>query len=295
MQHYFSPHWAGGFRALAKPFVLTLAVLCALGWLITPAFAADKRWTGSASANWSDPSNWEPVGVPRNGDSLIFVAGLDSHREMVNDLSGLTVTNVSIGYGDYQLDGNPLTILSVLDVQESQLFPPNPSYTVTINCPLIFTRDASIVTGGVYGALTETTIDVHLNGPITVQSGTLMLIARASDVDGGGNGHIYVSGAISGAGNVLVSSEIKDGHLSTVEFNGTPGNSFGGTLFLQSSGNAPILFNKSSGFVAANRVAVINGSSVVLHLAAPDQIGGLLASEWVILNGKAAFDALFTG
>jgi hypothetical protein len=217
---------------------------------------------------------------------------------MVNDLSNLSVTNVTFeellqGH-DYQIDGNPLTVLGAIDAYD--VFDVvSPSYAVAINCPLVFPGNASITTEGTYGDLTETTIDIHLNGPITVQSGTLKLIARASDVDGGGNGHIYVSGAISGAGNVLVSSEIKDGHLSTVEFNGTPGNSFGGTLFLQSSGNAPILFNKSSGFVAANRVAVINGSSVVLHLAAPDQIGGLLASEWVILNGKAAFDALFTG
>jgi hypothetical protein len=72
MQHSFSPHWAGAFRALAKQFLTILVALGALAWLATPGVAADKEWTGAASANWSDPSNWEPVGVPRNGDSLIF-------------------------------------------------------------------------------------------------------------------------------------------------------------------------------------------------------------------------------
>jgi len=30
-------------------------------------------------------------------------------------------------------------------------------------------------------------------------------------------------------------------------------------------------------------------------MAAPNSFLGLLASEWVILNGEAAFEALFTG
>src|SRR6185312_5471223 len=67
---------------------------------------------------------------------------------------------------------------------------------------------------------------------------------------------IYVSGVISGTGDVSAYAQEYDGHTSTVEFDGTPGNSFTGTLYVSTIGNGQIVFNKSSGVVVVNRIGV---------------------------------------
>ena len=82
-----------------------------------------------------------------------------------------------------------------------------------------------------------------------------------------------MSGEISGAGDIGVSADDTDGHISSVEFNGTPGNTFSGTLYLWTAGSAQITFNKSSGFVVTNRLAVVDGNTANLNLAGPNQIG----------------------
>ena len=58
--------------------------------MVMPASAGTERnWTGANSANWSDPNNWSPIGVPQNGDELVFGYVDDSNKSMVNDLTGL--------------------------------------------------------------------------------------------------------------------------------------------------------------------------------------------------------------
>ena len=79
--------------------------------MVMPAGAVTERnWTGADSANWSDPNNWSPIGVPQNGDELLFGYVDDSNRSMVNDLTGLGVLYLSFANNDYQIDGNSLTV-----------------------------------------------------------------------------------------------------------------------------------------------------------------------------------------
>ena len=259
-----------------------LSVCCALGWMTLPA-AADRNWTGAVNANWSEPNNWSPMGVPINGDSVAFGYVSDSHRAMVNDVANLKLKAVTFVNRDYQLDGNSLEI-------DGELFNGNDpstvtdSHTTTINCPLIFSGPGDvpgwdgprITMGLVHGDLTETTIYLHLNGPITL-NGNLNLFAYASQFNAGGNGHLYVSGVISGTGDVHGYAEEQDGHVSSIEFNGTPGNTFTGTLNVETLGAAQIVLNKSSGVVVSNRIAMKRGdgfdaATANLNLAAQNQI-----------------------
>jgi len=260
----------------ASPLVLAALLAAGLADLSTmPASATDRNWTGANSANWSDPNNWSPAGTPQDGDGLYFGISTinDSHRQMFNDLVNLSVNSLYFVNNDYQIDGNALTASLILSGVEVNL----DSYTTTINCPLIFPVGGQIQTGFGYGNFTETTIDTHLNGPITVNSHKLLLWAASSDMSAGGNGHLYVSGAISGNGDVSASGDDQGGHVSNVEFNGTPGNTFSGTLYLYGTGNSQIVFNKSSGAVVTNRLQVnsqfySSPNSVNLNLSGPNQI-----------------------
>jgi hypothetical protein len=83
-----------------------------LAVLALPSFAVTRTWTGATSANWSDPTNWSPVGVPVEADTLLLGTSNSKHSAMNNDLPSWTrlgpismpdLTSFSIG-------GNPLVL-----------------------------------------------------------------------------------------------------------------------------------------------------------------------------------------
>jgi autotransporter-associated beta strand protein len=273
MKHYPTDYRAGVRRALVKrSLLLGFSSLTALVFMTMPAAGIERNWTGALSANWSDPGNWNPAGTPQITDQLNFGWGPDSHRSMVNDIAGLRVAYLDFRNNDYQLDGNSL----IVDQISNEDIDSNTSHTTTINCPLAFQHDdytQIIATGGQVGQVTETTVDLYLNGPISVSDTTVYFDADSRSDLGGGNGHLYVSGVVSGSGDIIAFANEDGGHVSSVEFNGTPGNTLSGTVYLWTEGNTQIKFNKSSGFVATNHVAVIQGHAANLNLAGPNQIG----------------------
>ncbi len=77
------------------------------------AFAAlTYSWTGAASNKWSNPGNWNPAGVPTDGDTLAFPSGA-ANTTNVNDLPAGTsfVTVGVLGFG-YNLSGNGIVVTS---------------------------------------------------------------------------------------------------------------------------------------------------------------------------------------
>jgi hypothetical protein len=88
-------------------FLLTLVLsLCSAPAL----FAITRNWTGAVSANWSEPGNWSPAGVPQPADVLVLSAPGSQHASMTNDLpAGTTVGPLKIT-GPMTLSGNPLTL-----------------------------------------------------------------------------------------------------------------------------------------------------------------------------------------
>jgi trimeric autotransporter adhesin len=99
-----------------------LSVVCAVSlWLAIPAHALTRTWTGAASANWSNPANWSPSGVPDASDSLVFPYGA-SHTTMTNDLPSGTSFGAMTSSGVYTLNGNPLTLTAnVTTISEGSL------------------------------------------------------------------------------------------------------------------------------------------------------------------------------
>src|SRR6266436_7721653 len=267
-------------RAGAANVIAGLLCTFALVWSCAMASAVARHWTGSVNGNWSEPNNWSPTGPPLPNDDLNFGDVSDSNRSMVNDLNGFLVGNLFFYNNDYQLSGNTLYFyFSVIENTEGG------SHTVTINCPLVFTNFyARIESGASGGAVTENTLDIHLNGPIQVERGTLELLAMPYPDfgGGGGNGHIFVSGVVSGTGNVAAFASEVDGHVCFVEFNGTPGNTFSGALLLFTYAGGLINLNKSSGSAVTNLVVVTDRydlltsdtGTVNLNLVGENQIGG---------------------
>ena len=245
-----------------------------VGGLVPPAFATNRFWTGSVSANWSEPNNWNPVGTPQNGDSLYFDA--NSHTATVNDVINLSVNTLYfLQNTDFSVSGNTIK-LSQLDLQ------PTGSATVTINCALIFPASGSIFAAANVPLTSDNVGTLHLNGSITVNSGPLILEANAmhdaptaSDI-----GHIYIAGTIFGSGDVLAETE-GDQDSASIQFDAGFDSAYSGTLYLATVHDARITFNNPSGPLINTGIAVTNGSSARLNLSQPDQIGH---SASVVIN-----------
>ena len=267
---------------LAKLIITTLSAFYALGWLPTPAFATDRQWTGAVNDYWSEPGNWNPAGAPQNGDNLKFTSGSDSHRNMINDVTNLAISDLIFAQTDnnYGLSGNSLTVATIGST-------PDGSSTITINCALVFTNGGIIDAGpSADGLVTENTAVISLNGPVTVNVGQLTLRPHVSGVIqgvGGSNGRIYVSGQLSGSGDVLAQAGLYPGVESdcSVEFDGTDDNTLTGTLYLDTFDSNEIVFNKTAGHavnstldVAYESYARANGEPYAnLKLNSPNQIG----------------------
>ena len=68
-----------------------------------------RIWSGGVSALWSEAANWSPVGIPVNGDTLLFPDGA-TNTATTNDLPDLALVSISITGTGYVLDGNPVSI-----------------------------------------------------------------------------------------------------------------------------------------------------------------------------------------
>ena len=89
-----------------------LRVVAPLVCLLTSVslFAATRTWTGAVNANWSQPGNWSPSGVPQPDDTLIFQAGA-ANRNMSNDLPpGTAFGAMTFSDDSYTLSGNLLML-----------------------------------------------------------------------------------------------------------------------------------------------------------------------------------------
>ena len=251
-----SPSLAIRLASLTKDLVLRLFLVSTLLYMTLAANAQVFRlWTGSASASWSNPNNWNPVGLPQAGEFLWFESG--GNTSMINDIPNLIVNNLGFVERDWVLSGNPLTLGGPggggIVVASSRT---DDSSFTTINCALIINaNDCEFkceAFDGSDGRL-RLNADVNLNGFNLILSASSKSIAGLAD----GTGHIEMAGSISGNGNVTaMTSGYPDG---TIQFLGTANNTFSGTLFIEP--NVPssadgVFFNKQVGSVANQRVVI---------------------------------------
>src|SRR5437016_1644537 len=58
---------------------------------------ATLDWTGSAGANWNNPANWTPSGVPSATNNVLnFNAATATNFTSTNDIPGLTGMTINI-------------------------------------------------------------------------------------------------------------------------------------------------------------------------------------------------------
>ncbi|HEV8268410.1 MAG TPA: hypothetical protein VGR00_09265, partial [Thermoanaerobaculia bacterium] len=77
------------------------------------AFAASHTWGGLLSGGWSIGVNWTSGGAPmpnETGVVLVFPAGQQHMDIMVNDVTGLNVTSITIGDSAYVISGNAISL-----------------------------------------------------------------------------------------------------------------------------------------------------------------------------------------
>lgn len=90
--------------------VIALGVVLAS---VSPAYGKQLSWSGASpsSGNWSDVANWGYIGVPLNGDTLIFPAG-QPRTTNTNNISGLTLNQIcfSGSAGGYYIFGLGITL-----------------------------------------------------------------------------------------------------------------------------------------------------------------------------------------
>ena len=251
---------------------------CMAGMLAMPALATTRNWTGANSGNWSDPNNWSPGGTPADGDYLQFGMVSDAHRTMNNDIAGLEVANVVFIANDYTLNGYTLLLNGAVDggidgdVGELTAH----SYTVTINCALIFAGGGRITAHTGDGTFTQSTEQVFLNGPIAVDNGVLGFEATSEAVSsvGGGNGKIFATSQISGTGSVSAFASEVQNNVSFVEFMGSTGNTFAGGFYPFTQGKGQIILAKSAGVAVPNGLTVDVGQTANLVISGTgNQIG----------------------
>lgn len=180
-----------------------LVVLCL--FISSPLFAGTRSWTGAVSANWSDPANWAPAGVPTSSDSLTFPAGV-SHTTMTNDLpAGASVGSMT--FNDvYTLNGNLLTLMGNIASQSD----------FHCNVDLKIGTALSFASGGIgqYGGAIDVngqTLTVlnrpELNGPV---NGSGTIVADGGNIGtnvgvfmlGGGNFSGALRGGVEIAGSL---------------------------------------------------------------------------------------------
>lgn len=253
-----SPLLAGRRCSRAKIVFTRLLLVSAFCCLAMPARAVYRDWTGAASGNWSNPSNWNPAGVPQAGESLRFSNG--GNTSMINDIPNLIVNGLGFFDHDWVLSGNPLTLAGPGGNGILVLGGTGYSSFVTINCALIlYTNNCELRCDALDGSFGR----LRINADINLNGFDLLLYASSKSFPADGVGRIEMAGSISGNGNVTARADAyPDG---TVAFLGTADNTFTGTLFIEPKASGPsdgVFFNKLGGSVVNNRLVIRYGAYV---------------------------------
>jgi fibronectin-binding autotransporter adhesin len=232
-----------------------------------------KEWKGgtivfgdpSAAFRWSVPGNWEPPGVPQNGDRLSFFVraapGQGAAVIAINDVPNLNVASMGFGANadfqttDFLISGNQtLGIADFIEVTATT------EANVTIECALRLVGDARFEAGRSIDL--DPYAGLHLHGPIDLNGHTLHLVERDSD-----GGDLDIASVISGSGNLAIEE-------GSVELTGDAGNTFVGSVTVASPGHifgAELLLNKTSGPAVPGTLII--GTNSTVKLDRPHQIG----------------------
>jgi len=164
-------------------------------------------WTGAVDDHWGTNSfgttNWAFNLVPHNGDSLTFPSSSQHHTNF-NDLTSLTINNITVQYAPFDFFGNPVTLTGNFLDSSSPSSPSGGGYSLFTTMTAgthTFTISSALnrvgatrffETGGAAGFTKDGNGLLALNGgvsnsytgPTIVNAGTLQLDASGNAVPG---------------------------------------------------------------------------------------------------------------
>jgi len=167
--------------------------------VLTAGQPGAKTWIGSNSDKWSDPGNWQPQGVPKTGEPLLFPPCCYPREDSTNDLpAGFNPGTLTFNR-NYTISGNLLTLTNDLDFV-------NAGFTGSLVCNAPLKLGNSIRVDQADSSI--------FNAPIDMNGNTLTVTSRVARFLGAIDGN----GAISAPGNgiSLESSGSFNGTISGV-------------------------------------------------------------------------------
>lgn len=256
-----------------KRTLLHVLLACLAGPGATECVAELRSWAGSGFLiqEWSNPDNWDPHGVPQNGDELIFdnfTGGL-----MLNDLPDLTLQSLQFVSGSWQLSGNDFGVAGHIGNGGDG--------EVIIHCPTKLQGPA------IYAAFSDLPSDssvLRILAPINLNGRVLRLRAR-------GDATLELGGAISGTGQITI-DVVTYGYFRAgrVAFTGSEPNTFTGDVRMTSESHylfgsvvgSNLLLDKDSAIAIPH--SLIMGTNCEVKLNRPHQI----ADEAAVRLGPGA-------
>ena len=94
-----------------------LLVVAAAGGGGTAQAATTRGWTGAVNSNWTTAGNWNPAGVPVNGDTVVIAL---EGAQITGVPLGLTLEALILG-ANLEISGEPLKVTSAITVTRSNI------------------------------------------------------------------------------------------------------------------------------------------------------------------------------
>jgi hypothetical protein len=243
-----------GVRLRAKIVLLGLLLASAAHWFVQPLYAVDRHWTGSADNVWSNPNNWNPVGLPAPDDVLLFDSG---GGDVFVDLVDVTVDVMQFYSGTWQVTGNELLITNGLDVIGH-----DPRTVLTFDCPIRLEGSATDIGISIWWGEENNPNQAFFRGPIDLNGHNLAVNAPSSGYSDKYLQFATFSGVISGDGDV---SFVCADFQSDFELGGPQPNTFTGSLTCIGGG---VNLNKDIGPAVNSRLKVAG----IVHIKRSGQI-----------------------
>src|ERR1041385_4039657 len=285
VNHYFP-------LSLQNHFCRFLAIISLVLLADTASQAAILSWSGASgtSGNWNDPANWGGVGIPANGDTLIF-QGAQPRLNNTNNIAGLSLTQIRFNDppgGGYNIWGNQFTINnSIMGTNSTGTnIIHNSIILATVDTPITVTAGLTLagnLTGSV--GLTKTGVGVlyytmsgfnTYNGTTRVNTGSLLL--QASGIDGAFTGPLIISDGSSTATVKLLFDRVLPNNQPVTINNG-------GTFDLN---NLNETIGSSLTLSGSTTIAV---GTATLTMAAPNTISNLLGTCNITGSGNLQLGA----
>ncbi|MEZ5464923.1 MAG: hypothetical protein R3F22_06855 [Lysobacteraceae bacterium] len=267
--------------------------------------AVTYTWTGASSDQWSEPSNWNPIGVPGSGDTLAF-PGTASNKTNSNDLApGTSLAGLALNGSGYTLNGNGIVLTQSIASPSSNI----------INLPIDVQTNAITITGSPRlngalsgsGSITLGTAGQYANpsfAGVSSYSGTISVAYEAMTLAGGvlssasvTNGTASSLGVVQGNGTISALSNLSGRYFFVRPgSNGSSGTGIlnTGSMTLNNGGGSSRLYFDLNGAVAGtghDQIAVTGSvalGNAYLHLAAGSGFVPALGDEFVLIANDGA-------